>query len=79
MTHDKYQPKPDDRSDNVEKLKDMIDDTIENMEEAEATMKFSDGEQRENISKKNEKRQQSLNGMREEIADEAAAQENQYE
>ncbi|GIN59760.1 small acid-soluble spore protein Tlp [Lederbergia ruris] len=78
MANDKYQPKPDDRSDNVEKLQEMIHNTIDNMEEAEATMEFSDGEQREKISKKNEKRRQSLEGMREELKDEAAAQENQY-
>ncbi|KRG09702.1 small acid-soluble spore protein Tlp [Lederbergia galactosidilytica] len=79
MANDKYQPKPDDRSDNVEKLQEMIHNTIDNMEEAEETMEFSDGEQRENISRKNEKRRQSLEGMREELKDEAAAQENQYE
>ena len=37
-------PKPDDRSDNVEKLQEMVHNTIENMEEAEETMHFSDGE-----------------------------------
>ncbi|KRG12071.1 small acid-soluble spore protein Tlp [Virgibacillus soli] len=79
MANDKYQPKPDDRSDNVEKLQEMIHNTIDNMEEAEETMEFSDGEQRENISRKNEKRRQSLEGMREELKDEAAAQDNQYE
>ncbi|WP_062104974.1 small acid-soluble spore protein Tlp [Bacillus niameyensis] len=71
MVNDKYKPKPDDRSDNVEKLQNMIHDTIENMEEAEATMEFSDGEQKKQIAAKNERRRQSIEGMREEVKDEA--------
>ncbi len=45
-------PKPDDRSDNVEKLQEMVHNTIENMEEAEETMHFSDGEEKAPSSKK---------------------------
>ena len=31
-------PKPDDRSDNAEKLQEMVQNTIENMEESEDTL-----------------------------------------
>ncbi len=50
---DKYEPKPDDRSDNVEKLQDMVQDTIQNIEEAHETMEYSSGEQKEKIQAKN--------------------------
>lgn len=57
MTHQK--PKPDDRSDNVEKLQEMVQDTIQNMEEAEETLKNSDldSRQREELEAKNERRE----------------------
>lgn len=71
-------PKPDDRSDNVEKLQDMVQNTIENMEKAEATAEFADGEQRAQIEAKNERRRESIDAMRSEIKDEASAQENNY-
>ena len=69
-------PKPDDRSDNVEKLQDMVQNTIVNMEKAEATAEFADGEQRAQIEAKNERRRESIDAMRSEIKDEAHAQEN---
>jgi len=71
-----YRPKPDDRSDNVEKLQEMVHNTIENMEKAEETMQFSNEEQKAQIEEKNERRRESIQGMREEIKDEAAAQHN---
>ncbi|MBS4173004.1 small acid-soluble spore protein Tlp [Bacillus sp. FJAT-49736] len=71
-------PKPDDRSDNVEKLQNMVQNTIENMEKAEATAEFADNEQKANIEAKNERRRESIDAMRSEIKDEAAAQENNY-
>jgi len=70
-------PKPDDRSDNVEKLQEMVHNTIENMEKAEATMEFSDSHDQEHIKAKNERRREAIDGMREEIKDEAADQQNQ--
>ncbi|MFB4169106.1 small acid-soluble spore protein Tlp [Virgibacillus sp. JSM 102003] len=70
---DKYnnKPKPDDRSDNVEKLQHMVQDTLENMEEADETMEFSSGKEKENIKAKNERREQAVEGMRQEISDES--------
>ncbi len=67
-------PKPDDRSDNVEKLQEMIHNTIENMEEAEASMAFTDSEEQiEQIEAKNERRRESLEALRSEVKDEARA------
>ncbi|MEC2160492.1 small acid-soluble spore protein Tlp [Virgibacillus halodenitrificans] len=65
-----YKSKPDDRSDNVEKLQSMVQDTIENIEEAHETMKFSSGEEKQKIQEKNKRREQSIKGMRAEIKDE---------
>ena len=67
-------PNPDDRSDNVEKLQEMIVNTIENMEEAESTLEFSSPEARAQVEAKNERRRESLDAMREEVKDEARAQ-----
>ncbi|GGJ65866.1 small acid-soluble spore protein (thioredoxin-like protein) [Anoxybacillus voinovskiensis] len=72
-------PNPDDRSDNVEKLQDMVQNTIENIEKAEETMQFSSPEEREKIKAKNERREEAIAAMREEIKDEARARENGYQ
>lgn len=69
-------PKPDDRSDNVEKLQEMVQNTIENMEEAEATMEFASDEERREIEAKNERRRESIESMRAEIKDEYRAREH---
>ncbi|MFY4774008.1 small acid-soluble spore protein Tlp [Metabacillus sp. RGM 3146] len=71
-------PNPDDRSDNVEKLQDMVQNTIMNIEKSHETMEFSSPEEREKIKEKNAKREDSLAGMRAEIKDEANARENGY-
>ncbi|MBU8917311.1 small acid-soluble spore protein Tlp [Neobacillus sp. 114] len=65
-------PNPDDRSDNVEKLQNMIENTIQNMEAAEESMSFTDSEtQRQQIQEKNQRRQESIESFRSEIKDEA--------
>ncbi|HLR66240.1 small acid-soluble spore protein Tlp [Virgibacillus alimentarius] len=64
-------PNPDDRSDNVEKLQDMVQDTIQNLEAAHETMRFSSGEEKEKIKAKNKRREEAIEGMRQEIKDEA--------
>ena len=81
MTHQEqhHQAKPDDRSDNVEKLQDMVQNTIENIEQAHETMQFADGEERARIEAKNARREESIQAMRNEIKDEAAARENGYQ
>ena len=64
--------KPDDRTDNVERLQEMTQNTIENFHEAEESLENQDmtDEQREAIKAKNERRLESINGFREEIKDE---------
>jgi small acid-soluble spore protein (thioredoxin-like protein) len=72
-------PKPDDRRDNVEKIQRNISNTIENIEAAEDMMAKTDNpETRRQIHEKNERRKQALEGMREEIRDEALARERGY-
>ncbi|MEN8699818.1 small acid-soluble spore protein Tlp [Bacillus infantis] len=74
MAHNR--PNPDDRSDNVEKLQSMIVHTIENMQEAEASMEFANEEDKKRIEAKNERRRDSLNAFRSEVKDEYRAQQD---
>ncbi|WP_026695800.1 small acid-soluble spore protein Tlp [Peribacillus kribbensis] len=69
---------PDDRSDNVEKLQDMIENTMINMEKAEEAMAFSNESEQQNILEKNHKRQESIEFMRKEVKEEAADRETGY-
>jgi small acid-soluble spore protein (thioredoxin-like protein) len=73
MAHNR--PNPDDRSDNVEKLQSMIVHTIENMQEAEASMEFGNEEDKKRIEAKNERRRDSLDAFRSEVKDEYRAQQ----
>lgn len=71
MPDRRERPKPDDRSDNVEKLQSMVQDTIQNIEEAHETMRYSSNEEeKEKIRAKNKRREEAIEGMREEIKDE---------
>ena len=68
---------PDDRSDNVERIQENIDNTIRNMELAEEMIeKTSDRKMKKELSEKNERRRDALNGLRSEIRDEAAESES---
>lgn len=71
MSQERKKPKPDDRSDNVEKIQEMIQDTYENIAESEDHLRWASGEDKENIKKKNERRRESIEGFREEIKDES--------
>ena len=65
-------PKPDDRSDNVKKIQGHIDHTIQNIEFAEDMIRSTDNEKtKRELKDKNERREDALTGMREEIRDEA--------
>jgi len=77
MAHNR--PNPDDRSDNVEKLQDMVQNTIMNIEKAHETMQFSSPEERAEIEAKNQRREEAIAAMRAEIKDEAATREHGYE
>ncbi|MGP4038588.1 small acid-soluble spore protein Tlp [Gracilibacillus sp. D59] len=75
MAEQYNKPKPDDRSDNVEKLQHMVQDTIENIEAAHDTMQFASQEEKEKIKEKNRRREEAISGLREEIKDEAHDQQ----
>lgn len=64
--------KPDDRSDNVEKMQRMIHNSIENWHEARETLSNTDisDEQREAVKAKNKRREEAIENFREEIKDE---------
>lgn len=67
--------KPDNRADNVEHLQRSIQNTMENLREAEDFLKAHSEEMhpsdREAIEDKNQRREQAIEGFREEIHDEA--------
>jgi small acid-soluble spore protein (thioredoxin-like protein) len=67
--------KPDNRADNVEKLQSAVQNTIQNMEEADEYLTEHADEissvERSSIEEKNERRRESIAGMRSEIKDEA--------
>lgn len=70
-------PKPDERSDNVERIQRNIDLTIHNMElAAELILRTSDPKMKEALVAKNERRQRALESMRKEIREEANHREN---
>ena len=73
-------PKSDDRRDNVDRIQENIDSTIENHRRAEEMMRATDNPQtREELSAKNHKREEALEGMRAEIKEEASwAKKNEY-
>lgn len=52
MNNESYQSNPDDRSDNVEKLQDMIENTLDNIDESEAAMSVSTEAEKQMIKQK---------------------------
>ncbi|GAB1528810.1 MULTISPECIES: small acid-soluble spore protein Tlp [Brevibacillus] len=67
--------KPDDRSDNAEKLQQMISNTEENIRESEDYLTAHAGEisaeEKANLEAKNQRREESIEGYRAEIKDES--------
>jgi small acid-soluble spore protein (thioredoxin-like protein) len=71
--------KPDDRTDNVDKLQETIDNTIENIRITEEAIGEADNESMKiDLEEKNERRRDSLESLRSEIRDEAIAKKNGY-
>ncbi|WNF35180.1 small acid-soluble spore protein Tlp [Bacillaceae bacterium IKA-2] len=70
--------KPDNRHNNAERLEQMVNNTIENLEEAHKTLQNDDlkQEEREAIESKNERREESIESFKAEIDDEISAREN---
>jgi len=72
-------PKPDDRRDNVEKIEYNIGKTIQNMEAAEEIIEKTDNDKmKKDLIEKNKRREEALQGMREEIRDEALSRRKDY-
>ncbi len=64
---------PDDRSDNVEKIQNNIDNTLQNMEAAREMIDRTDNDKtKKDLKDKNKRRGEALESMRTEIQDEAA-------
>lgn len=76
MSRNDNKPNPDNRADNVEKLQEMVHNTIENVEQSHDAMQFATDEEKENIEAKNARREESLEAMRVEIKDEYKNQQN---
>lgn len=74
----KNKSNPDDRSDNVEKLKEMKKNTISKMEASKELMLFEGGTELDAIRRKNARREEAIDGFRKEILDEASARKNGY-
>lgn len=68
-------PKPDDRSNNRARIENTIGHTLQNMHEARDYLKAHwdelSEEEKQRIQEKNKRRAESIEGMREEIKDEA--------
>lgn len=74
MKHNK-----DDRTDNIDRIEYNIGKTIENHRLAEDMIETtSDENMKQTLTEKNKRREQALNGMREEIKDEAIDKQNEY-
>lgn len=73
--------KPDHRQDNVEKLQEMVQNTLENHRETEEYLEHHGDQlapdQRREMEQNNRNREESIKGLREEIKDEARFQRKQ--
>ena len=71
--------KPDDRTDNVDKIQNDIDSTIQNCRLAdEMIAKTEDKKTRTSLIEKNQRREEALSSMRKEIKDEAQDKQKGY-
>ncbi|APM37875.1 small acid-soluble spore protein Tlp [Clostridium kluyveri] len=72
--------KPDDRTNNVDRIQNNISNNIKNINLAEEMIEKTDDEKMEKtLIEKNERRKKSLNSMRAEIKDEAIDKKNGYQ
>ena len=62
--------KPDDRSNNVERIRDIVKNTEEKVQEAEISMEFADPLESNRLKEKNKRRKQSIEALKEEMKDE---------
>ena len=66
MSNSKH-PKQDDKTSKVDKIREIVRNTEENLKEAEFGKEFADGIEREIISKKNKRRKLSIEELKEEM------------
>lgn len=72
--------KPDDRRDNIKKIQENINHTIQNIEAAEEMIALTDDENtKRDLIDKNMRREVALNAMRREIKDEARDRKKGYQ
>ena len=65
-------PNPDNRADNVKNIQSNINHTISNIRKADEVIEETSNEKtKRDLTAKNERREQALNGLRREIKDEA--------
>ena len=70
---------PDDRRDNVDRIQKNINMTIDNIERAHEMIAETDDEKMKgDLTEKNKRREQALDGMRREIKEEATAKQNNF-
>lgn len=64
------QSKPNDKSSNIERMRDIVRNTEGNLVETEISKEFADPTQQELMGEKNERRRQSIEELKEEIKEE---------
>lgn len=65
-------PKPNDKSSNIERIRDIVRNTESNLMDAEISKEFAEPIEREILTEKNERRKQSIEELKEEIKEEVA-------
>ena len=71
--------KPDDRRDNVDKIQNNITNTIQNFHLAEEAIERTDDEKMKNaLKQKNNRREDAIDGLKEEMKDEGISKQNGY-
>ena len=63
-------PKTNDNSSNIERIRDIVRNTEDNLKEAEFGKEFADPIEREIINEKNKRRRSSIEELKEEIKEE---------
>ena len=63
-------PKTNDNSSNIERIRDIVRNTEDNLKEAEFGKDFADPIEREIINEKNKRRRRSIEELKEEIKEE---------
>ncbi|MET3682242.1 small acid-soluble spore protein (thioredoxin-like protein) [Alkalibacillus flavidus] len=77
MSKHAKKPNPDERQDNMKKIQKNLNNTLDNMQEAELSMETASDFQEEEIKKKNARRREAIDGMRHELRDEHKHQKRQ--